>query len=48
MQQYGRENFAADCSTSNPGVGGQKVKIQVYQNTFMVDIKLKRIMNAAT
>ena len=48
MQHYGRKKFAADCSISNPGVEGQKVKLQVYQNTFMVDIKLKRIMNAAT
>ena len=48
MQQYGSKYFARRPPSPDPGVWGQKVKIQLFQNMVMLHIKLKGMTNAAT
>ena len=51
MQQHGSKYFARshlpDPPLPSPWGCGQKVKIELFQNMVMLDIKLKSIMNAA-
>ena len=43
MQQHGNKYFARrPASPTNQGSGGQKVKIQLFQNIVMLRIKLRK------